>query len=63
MRRRDPDCMVIGDDQPTDKPTYHDRFGKDFEELREETLDWLEEQELAVFCSFPAAGKWGWTPW
>ena len=22
MRRRDPDCMVIGDERPTDKPTY-----------------------------------------
>ena len=22
MRRRDPDCMVIGDDQPTDKETF-----------------------------------------
>ena len=30
MRRRDPDCMVIGDQLPTDKPTYQDRFGRDF---------------------------------
>jgi len=49
MRRRDPDCMVIGDDRPTDKPTYRDRFGESFEPLREETMEWLATQDLAVF--------------
>jgi hypothetical protein len=49
MRRRDPDCMVIGDSLPTDKPTYQGRFGKDFSSVREETFAWLKEQDLAVF--------------
>jgi len=49
MRRRDPDCMVIGDTLPTDKPTYHERFGGDFTPLREETFAWLKTQDLAVF--------------
>ncbi len=49
MRRRDPDCMVIGDDRPTDKPTYRERFGADFADIREETFAWLETQPLAVF--------------
>jgi hypothetical protein len=49
MRRRDPDCMVIGDTRPTDKPTYHERFGKDFDPVRSETLAWLKTQDLAVF--------------
>lgn len=49
MRRRDPDCMVIGDDKPTDKPTYLSRFGKPFEPLRQESLDWLATQPLAMF--------------
>ncbi len=49
MRRRDPDCMVIGDERPTDKPTYHERFGKPFDELRKETLEWLGTQPLAMF--------------
>ena len=49
MRRRDPDCMVIADRRPTDKPTYADRFGEDFESLREETFDWLATQPLACF--------------
>ncbi|TFH36068.1 MAG: DUF4914 family protein, partial [Dehalococcoidia bacterium] len=49
MRRRDPDCMAIGDDRPTDKPRFRERFGYEFSRLREETLDWLAGQELAVF--------------
>ncbi len=49
MRRRDPDCMVIGDDRPTDKPRFKARFGYEFSQLRDETLDWLANQELAVF--------------
>ncbi|MDA9101364.1 DUF4914 family protein [Omnitrophica bacterium] len=49
MRRRDPDCMVIGDKQPTDKPRYKDRFGTEFDGLRQDTFDWLKTQELAVY--------------
>lgn len=49
MRRRDPDCMVIADDQPTNKPRFHDRFGYDFATLRTETFDWLKTQPLAMF--------------
>ncbi len=52
MRRRDPECMVIGDDRPTDKVTYQERFGQDFEPLREETFAWLAQQDLAVFPFF-----------
>lgn len=50
MRRRDPDCMVIADDLPTNKPTYRERFGQDFDSVREETFAWLKSQELAVFA-------------
>lgn len=49
MRRRDPDCMVIGDARPTDKPTFQQRFGRDFDPVREETFAWLKTQDLAVF--------------
>jgi hypothetical protein len=49
MRRRDPDCMVIGDSLPTDKPTFHERFGDGFSSVREETFAWLKTQDLAVF--------------
>lgn len=50
MRRRDPDCLIIGDELPTDKPTYYERFGVDFTPLREETFAWLKAQELAAFA-------------
>lgn len=55
MRRRDPDCMVIADDRPTDKPLFIDRFAYPFEKLREETLAWLKDQDLA--CFFFKSGK------
>jgi hypothetical protein len=48
MRRRDPDAMVIGDNLPTDKPRYQDRFGHPFDETRQQTLDWLKTQELVA---------------
>jgi hypothetical protein len=50
MRRRDAECMVIGDDQPTDQERFSDRFGQDFAGLRQETFNWLKQQELAVFA-------------
>jgi hypothetical protein len=50
LRRRDPDSMIIGDDNPSDKIRYKDLFHEDFSKLRKETLDWLKNQELAAFC-------------
>ncbi|MBN1486955.1 MAG: DUF4914 family protein [Anaerolineae bacterium] len=49
MRRRDPDCMVIADNLPTDKPRFRERFGEDFAVLREDTFSWLRGQSLAMF--------------
>ena len=49
MRRRDPDCMVIGDELPTDKPTFGERFGTSFQPLRQRTFDWLKTQPLTAF--------------
>lgn len=56
MRRRDPDCMLIADDLPTNKPLYKDRFGESFDKVRQETFDWLKGQELAIF-TFIAGAK------
>ena len=39
MRKRDPDCMRIADDLPTDKPRFKDVYGYDFEEYNEELDD------------------------
>ncbi len=50
MRRRDPESMVIADEQPSDKPRFRERFGREFTELRQQTLDWLSQQELAIFA-------------
>lgn len=48
MRRRDPNCMCIGDELPTDKTTYKERFGEDFNIIRQETFEWLKGQELII---------------
>ena len=50
MRRRDPDCMVVADTGPSDKPRFHERYDRPFEEMRQETFAWLTEQDLAVFA-------------
>ncbi len=57
MRRRDPDCMRIGDDLPTDKPRFKDVYGYEFSGLRKETLQWLSEQQL-ILLPFHSGGKY-----
>jgi len=59
MRRRDPDCMVIGDDRPTDKETFSQRFGRRFATVREETFAWLKTQELLVFGFYAGQADMG----
>ena len=59
MRRRDPDAMVIGDNLPTDKPTYFERFGEKFDKTRQKTLDWLKTQELIVVPFFAGPDELG----
>lgn len=49
MRRRDPECMVVGDATHTDKPTFEQRFGEPFTELRTQTIEWLQDQPIAAF--------------
>ncbi|MFW6260395.1 MAG: DUF4914 family protein, partial [Spirochaetota bacterium] len=57
MRRRDPDAMVIADDSPTDKRRYRDRFGSDFEPVRQETFEWLAGQEKLIVLPFRSGDK------
>lgn len=59
MRRRDPDCLLIGDDKPTDKPRYKDVYGKDFNILRNETLEWLKTQDLIVVPVMAGGDEYG----
>lgn len=56
MRRREPECLVIGDNQPTDKPTFREKWGKDFSPMREKTFAWLKTQPLILF-GFVAGGE------
>lgn len=55
IRRRDPNCMRIADDRPTDKPRFKDVHGYDFASVKQETLDWLATQDLIV-VPFKAGG-------
>jgi hypothetical protein len=57
MRRRDPDCVFIADEQRTDQPRFSEQFGKPFEEVRQDTFAWLKTQDL--LCLFFKAGAAG----
>jgi len=59
MRRRDPDTMVIADDKPSDKERFLERFGYGFESIRKETIEWLQDQDLAVFFYFAGRDRIG----
>ncbi|KJF41951.1 DUF4914 family protein [Draconibacterium sediminis] len=57
MRRRDPGTMVIGDDKPTGKQRFSEKYNYPFSDIQKETFDWLKENDLAVFFYF--AGRQG----
>src|SRR5688572_18658887 len=59
MRRRDPDCMFIADDAPSDKVRFHERFKTDFDELRAATFDWLRKQDLVAFAFIAGSDRLG----
>ncbi len=56
MRRRDPDCMRISDDKPTDKPRFKEVYGYEFGVLQKDTYTWLAQQEL-ILVPFMAGGN------
>jgi hypothetical protein len=61
MRRRDPDAMVIGDNLPTDKPTYDQRFGETFDGLAPADPGLAQDagtRRDAVLCGHRRAGIW-----
>lgn len=55
MRRRDPDCLLVGDHWPTDKPRFDDMYASDFSQVRTTTLEWMAQQEL--ICLYFTAGQ------
>ena len=56
MRRRDPECLVVADQDPSDQSRFDRRFGYPFDSLRGEILDWLAGQPLLV-VPFRAGGS------
>lgn len=52
MRRRDPGTMAVADDRPSDKARFREKYGYEFDDLQQQTLDWLAQQDLAVFFYF-----------
>ena len=56
MRRRDPDCMVVNNIAMTDKVTFKERFSKEFDGIRKETLEWLASNEI-ILVPFMAGGN------
>jgi len=56
MRRRDPDCMVVADEGPSEKPRFIDRFDTPFAPVRTEILRWLGAQEL-IALPFVSGGR------
>lgn len=59
MRRRDPNCMVIADSKTTDKTTYKERYGEEFESIRSDAYDWLGEQDLIVMPFMAGDDEYG----
>lgn len=59
MRRRDPDSMIVADENDTDKPRYDDVYREDFSPLRNETFAWLKEQELVVMPFLAGGADYG----
>ena len=57
MRRRDPDCMVIADEWPTDKETFRHRFGEPFDQLRQDTIEWFKTLDSVIAMPFMSGGK------
>ncbi len=49
MRRRDPNAMLIGDDEPTDHETFQNVYGYPFTELRQRTFEWLAKNPLIMY--------------
>ena len=59
IRRRDPDCMVIADDRESDKERFRDRYGAEFKELRKQTFEWLQGQDLILIPFMAGGGEYG----
>jgi hypothetical protein len=57
MRRRDPDSMIIADDNPTDKVRFENNFNVPFSQFRADILNWFKGQDL-VLLPFYSGGDY-----
>lgn len=57
MRRRDPDSMIIADDNPTDKTKFEERFSVSFQNFRTDVLNWFKGQDL-ILMPFYSGGDY-----
>ena len=48
MRRRDPNCSYVADTKDTDKVTFDSKFETPFSQVRQDSFDWLKDQDLVV---------------
>ena len=59
MRRRDPECMVVADEDPSDKTRFSSRFEQPFADMRSDVMDWLADQKLLVMPFAAGTQKYG----
>ncbi len=59
MRRRDPDCMYIGDSKPTDKQKFELQYDFEFRDIRNEAFRWLKQQDLIAMPFISGDERYG----
>src|ERR1051325_8716564 len=59
MRRRDPDCLVVADGQPSERERFDERFGEPFDNLGQATFAWLQKQGLLLLPLYTGGRELG----
>jgi len=59
MRRRDPDTLIVADDNPSDKTKFNERFEGNFKDFRQEALAWLKNNDLILMPFFAGTPELG----
>lgn len=57
MRRRDPEAMLVADSLPTDKQRFGERYEASFDDVREQTIEWLASQPGLLLLPFRAGDR------
>ncbi len=59
MRRRDPDTLIVADDNPSDKTHFTERFEGDFHKFRGDVLEWFKGKDLIVLPFYAGTEELG----